>query len=220
MKNSFLFISLIVLLSSASCRKECPPDTKIGDKPLSETSLRFFAYSGNPKLIFKDGAGQELAFTSQEGVRSEVNKISVYKQCTEVKFDGQSSYKYFEGESKGIVFFSNPAQFSINLGLNTSILRPEKELFYDKLTLSVMAVGSIGYGELVTDIRFSDNYDDSEFNISDPLTFIDTVTLNGQLFTEVYQTNDFEDRQVYYNKEKGVVGFKTTTKTYHLDRIE
>ncbi len=220
MKNLLFFISLIVLLSSAACRKECPPDKKIGDMPLSEKSLQFFAYSGNPKLIFKDELGQELVFTSPDGVLTETDKISVYKQCTEVKFDGQSTYKYFEGESKKIVFFSNPAEFAIDLGLYTTILRPEEELFYDKLVLSVMEEGSIGHGELVTDIRFTESYDESEFNISDPLTFIDTLTLNGQLFTEVYQTDDFDGRQVYYNKEKGVVGFKTTSKTYHLDRIE
>ncbi len=220
MKNLLFFFSLVVLLSSASCRKECPPDTKIGDKPLTEKSLRFFAYSGSPKLIFKDENGEELAFTTPKGVRTETNKISVYKTCTEVKFDGQSSYKYFEGESKFITFFSNPTQFSINIGLYTSILRPEEELFYDKLTVDLMATGSIGHGELVTDIRFTDSYDNDEFNITDPLTYIDTLTLNGQLFTEVYQTDDFEGRQVYYNKEKGIVGFKTQSKIYHLDRIE
>jgi len=220
MKNLLFFFSLIILLSSASCRKECPPDTEIGDKPLSEKSLRFFAYSGTPKLIFKDEMGQELTFTSPKGVRTEANKISVYKQCTEVKYDGQSSYKYFEGTSKFIAFFSEPAQFSIDIGLYTSILRPEAELFYDLLTVDVMGVGSIGHGELVTDIRFTESYDDSEFNITDPLTYIDTLTLNGHLFTEVYQTDDFEGRQVFYNKEKGIVGFKTPSKTYYLDRIE
>lgn len=220
MKNLLFFSSLILLLSSASCRKKCPPDKKIGEKPLTEKSLRFFAYSGNPKLIFKDETGQELTFTSQEGVRTEVNKISVYKQCTEVKFDGQSSYKYFEGSSKFITFFSTPSQFSINIGLYTSILRPEKELFYDKLTVDVMEVGSVGHGELITDIRFTDSYEESEFNITDPLTQVDTITLNGQGFTDVYQTDSFEGRQVYYNKQKGIVGFKTLTKTYHLDRIE
>jgi len=220
MKNLLFLTSLIVLLSSAACRKECPPDTKIGDKPLTEKSLRFFAYSGTPKLYFKDELGQELIFTTSEGVRTETNKISVYKQCTEVKYDGQSSYKYFEGTGKSVVFFSNPSQFSINIGLYTSILRPEEELFYDKLTVDMMEIGSIGHGELVTDIRFTDTYDPSELNINDPLTYIDTLSLNGQLFTEVYQTDDFEGRQVYYNNAKGIVGFKTTTNTYCLDRIE
>ncbi len=220
MKNLLFFFGLVVILSSASCRKECPPDTKIGDKPLSEKSLRFLPYEGKPKLIFKDENNQELVFTTPEGLRSEINKISVYKQCTEIKYDGQSTYKYFEGEIKKIVFFSTPNQFSIDIGLYTTILRPEEELFYDLLTVDVTGVGAIGHGELVTDIRFNDSYDNSEFNITDSLTYVDTLTLNGHLFTEVYQTDDFEGRQVYYNKEKGVVGFKTTTNTYNLDRIE
>ncbi len=220
MKNLLFFSVLIVILSAAACRKECPPDVKIGDKPLSEKSLRFFSYSGHPKLVFKDQTGQELLFTSPEGVQTEINKIAVYKQCTEAKFDGNSSYKYFEGTSKSISFFSQPAQFSIDFGLYTTILRPEQELFYDKLIVGVSGTGSVGRGELVTDIRFPDSFDDAELNITDSLTYIDTLTLNGQLFTEVYQTNSFEGRRVYYNKDKGIVGFKTLDRVYHLDRIE
>ncbi|HHB79117.1 MAG TPA: hypothetical protein ENK85_07785 [Saprospiraceae bacterium] len=220
MKKLLLFSILVILLSSAACRKECPADVKIGEKPLSEKSLRFFPYTGSPKLYFKDQSGQELEFRSPEGVRMEADKISVYKKCTEVKFDGKSSYEYFEGQSKSIAFFSAPTEFSINLGLFTSILRPEQELFYDKLVVNVMGTGSIGRGELVTDVRFTDNYQESEFNITDSLTYIDSLTLNNHLFTEVYQTKDFEGRQVYFNKDQGVVGFKTTDKVYALDRIE
>lgn len=220
MKNILFFAFLITLLSVTACHKTCPPDTKIGDKPLSEKSLSFFPYSGHPKLIFKDQTNQELIFNTPEGVRSEINKISVYKQCTEAKFDGKSSYQYFEGMSKTVTFFSTSGQFSVDFGLFTSILRPEKELFYDKLTVGVMNIGSIGRGELVTDIRFSDRYDEAELNISNPLTYVDTIQLNDHLFTKVYQTDSFEGRQVYYNKTQGLIGFKTIDKTYHLDRIE
>ncbi len=220
MKDLLLFLVIISLLSSASCRKECPADTKIGDKPLSEKSLRFFPYQNNPKLIFKDNTGNELIFSSRQGVQEEVNKISVYKNCTEAKFDGQSSYDYFEGITKRIVFFSKDPDFSLSLLLTTNILRPEKELFFDQLTVDVMGVGSIGRGELVTDIRFSDSYDEKEFNIKFPLTFVENKTLNNVHFEAVYETEPFDGKQAFYTKEQGVIGFITDNQVYHLDRIE
>ncbi len=220
MKDILFIFTIISLLSSASCRKECPPDSKIGNKPLTEKSLRFFPYKANPKLVFKDNTGKELVFTSQNGVQSEINKIAVYKNCTEVKFDGQSSYDYFEGETKNIVFFSKAPDFSMSLLLSTNILRPEKELFFDQLTIDVMGVGSIGRGEIVTDVRFTDTHEEKEFNIQFPLTPIGIKNLNGIEFQEVYETDSFDGKQVFYTKEKGIIGFITDDNVFHLDRIE
>lgn len=219
MKKLYLFLALSIFLLAASCRKDCPPDQKIGEKPLTSKSLSFFPYKGRQKLVFKDQEGVELVLTTTVGVLLEESKISIYKQCTEVKFDGNSSYKYFAGQSKNVVFFSQNPNFALSCGLFTSALRPEEELLYDKLVVEVSGVAPVGRGEIVTDIRFTETYEEEELGINSPMEYIDTLALNNTFFVGVY-ASELENGQIFYNKEKGIVGFKTTGAIYSLDRIE
>ncbi|HIP48385.1 MAG TPA: hypothetical protein EYG92_05405 [Lutibacter sp.] len=219
MKSNF-FVGLILLLSiTNSCTVNCPDDVKIGEIDLAEQSLEFFPYEGKPILFFKNELGEELKFTT-EGVISEVNRIAIYKICTEFKYDGQSTYEYYEGKTKAVVFFDTDNHYAINYGLFTNTLRPEKELFYDKLIVDINAVGSIGRGELITAIRFSESYDEAEFNLDSPVELITEITLNNITYTQVYQTESYDGRQAYFTKSQGIVGFIHKGHTYNLDRVE
>ncbi len=216
-------ISLFVIsmvLAAPSCKKDCPPDEKIGEMPLSQTSKAFFPYSGQPTLVFKDESGHEVRLKAVKPIQPEKTKITVYKTCSELKYDGKSSYQYFEGEALAADFLSGQPAFAISVRLSTWNLRPEQESFYDKLTLHVSGTDAIGDGELVTDVRFSGDYEEREFNITTPMTEVGTVTLNGVSFDNAYATDEMNGRIVYYNKAKGVFGFRTSGHTYHLDRIE
>jgi hypothetical protein len=214
-----LISTIVVLMIAKSCVTGCPPDREIGEVNLTSVSQSFFPFEGSPTIVFKDTAGNELEFRSNEGVLTEDSQIAVYKICTEVKFDGQSTYEHFRGQTKYIVFFSSNPNFAYNLGIFTENLRPEEETFYDKLIVDINGTGTIGRGEIITDVQFSGAYQDNEFGIDSPMEFLAEVTLNGVSYQNVYQSEDFDGRQIYYTKEQGVVGFKDGTTVYNLDRI-
>lgn len=215
-----VFIAVIfILFSINSCTNNCPDDVKIGTINLAEQSLEFFPYEERPVLFFKDETGEELIFTTV-GIFSEVNRIAIYKICTEFKYDGQSTYEYFEGKTKGVVFFDSQNNYALNYGLFTNTLRPEKELFYDKLIVDVTSTGAIGRGELITAVRFNESYDEAEFNLDSPVEFIAEKTLNNTTYTEVYQTEVYDGRQVFFTKTQGIVGFTHNGHIYNLDRVE
>ena len=215
-----VFLLFVIVFNDACITTKCPEDVKIGEIALSEKSLEFFPFEANPKLIFKDNIGNELVFISKEGVKLESTKIAIYKKCTEFKYDGQSSYEYFTGKSKNIVLFSQPEAYAYNLGLYTTNLRPEKELFYDKLIVDINETGTIGRGEIVTDIRFTEQYSESDFGIDSPMTFIDSIVLNSIVYKDIYASKLIDGKQIYYNKDKGIIGFIKDNKIFNLDRIE
>lgn len=220
MKNKYYVFLLALLMIFGSClTSNCPDDEKIGDRPMSEKSKGFVNFKGNPKLIFKDNEGNKITFESPEGLKTEKTKISVYKQCTEFKFDGQSTYKYFEGQSISIAFSSANPNYSLGFGVYPSTLRPEEEMFYDRFVVDVSGVGSVGRGEIITDRYFSEVVDEKEFNLDNPMDTLEEITLNGVTFKDIYRTKDFDGRYVYYNKEFGVVGFIDKAKTFNLDTI-
>ena len=105
------------------------------------------------------------------------------------------------------------------MGLYTENLREGEELLYDKLTVGMMEIGSIGRLELVTKVRFSAPYDASEFNISDEAIQVGTVQILSHSFTNVWSSRAFDGRIIYFNKELGVVGFNDGTEWYYLSRI-
>ena len=219
-----IILSFISLLLIGACTINCPDDEKIGAISLTEQSLAFFPYKGDQKLVFKSDEGEEIRFSSDDGgVHTESYKISIYKTCSEFKYDGGSSYEYFEGENKHAVYFCQDPPLSFNIGLYTTILRPEQELFFDKLLVDVMSVGSVGRGEIATDIRFTEHYEEQELNFNAPMQFTDEVTLNGVTYTNVYKSKLFEQAQIFYTKSQGLVGFTTNdaeSKTYNLIGIE
>jgi len=220
MKRLFIIGLVLFIVFSNSCvTTNCPDDIKIGEKFLTSKSLSFFPYLNKQKLIFEDSLGERLIFSSPDGVKKELNKIHVYKKCTEFKYDGQSSYEYFEGESRNVVFFSKDPEYSFNLGLFTSILRPEQEMFYDHLIVDLTGIGTIGRGDFVTDIRFTETYKEEEFNITNKLTFVGDLIINDSLYKEVYKSDYMDSRQIYFSRYSGLVGFKHGSKSYNLVSI-
>jgi hypothetical protein len=222
MMKKLVLLSIVGMLFLTISCFNCPDDEKIGELKLSEMSKSFFPYVGDQKLVFISNTGEELFFKSQNGgVHNTKNKVSVYKTCTEFKYDGQSSYQFFESETIEVVYFSVNPPMSFNLGLYTNTLRPETKLFYDKLIIDVTDVGTVGRGEIITDISFNDAYEESEFAINAPMEFVSSVTLNNPTFTDVYKSEIFNNAQIFYNKTQGLVGFVTfDSVTYNLDRIE
>ena len=82
------------------------------------------------------------------------------------------------------------------------------------------STGTIGRGELITAIHFTESYDEAEFNLDSPVELISEKTLNNTTYTEVYQTEIFDGRQAYFTKSQGIVGFTHNGHIYNLDRVE
>lgn len=219
MKYLIVFIVLIAITATFfSCKTTCPPDKKIGDILLAPESLTYIPYTGDEKLIFKNDAGDEVVFTST-GFSKEKNRVSIHKICTEVKFDGKSTYEYYEGGNKSIVFFANN-KYALNIGIFTNTLRPEQELFYDQMRVDLNTEGTVGTFDLITKVRFTESHEDSEFYILNPVVNIDSITLGNTTYHDVLASKSEEFGQIFYTKEKGLVGFYDWSVLYHLDRIE
>lgn len=219
--KSLLYILLVnILVLVQSCvDTSCPPDKKIGEISLTEKSLQYFPYRDKSELIFEDNEGKELKFSSEKGVVTEKQKLAVKDICSELKYDGKTSFEYFEGQYKSILFFSKPEGFSFTLSLFTDVLDKEKQLFYDKMIINLSSSGYVGRGEMVTDYRSHESLKNNVI-IDHPLHHIDSIVLNGKTYRDIYSTELFDgeqfNRQVYFNKEKGLVGFIVESKTYNL----
>ena len=225
MKSIIYFLLINSLLFIQSCvDTSCPPDKKIGDIKLSDTSLMFFPYDNNDlTLVFKDSAGNEISFKSKGDIKIEELKLAVKDICSELKYDGRTSFEYIEGQYKSTLFFTNPEKFSFTISLFTEILDRDKRLFYDKLVINLSSTGYIGRGEIITDYRGNDSFKD-KVKIDYPMKAMDSVVLNNKVYRNIYATELFDgeqlNRQVYFSKEKGLVGFKLDSTIYNLDRIE
>ncbi len=214
--TAIAFIAVVAIF--AACHTTCPPDKKIGDIELDAESLTFIPYTGSEKLIFKNEAGEEITFTT-EGYSKEKNRVAVHKICTEVKYDGKTTYEYYEGGSKSIVFFSG-GKYALNIGIFTNVLRPEEELFYDKMRVDLNAEGTVGTFDMVTKIRFSESFEDSEIHLTNPVVKMDSITLGDTTYHNVFASAAEEFGQIFYTKENGLVGFNHWAEHYYLDRVE
>ncbi len=224
MKSLIYFLLLNSLMLIQSCDDtSCPPDKKVGSINISDTSLMFFPYDNDLTLVFKDNTGEEVSFKSNMGVKIEELKLAVKYTCSELKYDGRTSFEYLEGQYKSVLFSTVPEKFSFTISLFTEVLDREKRLFYDKLVIDLSSTGYIGRGEIVTDYRGNDSFKDKVM-IDYPMEIMDSIVLNNKVYRDIYATELFDgeqfNRQVYFNKEKGLVGFKLDSTIYNLDRIE
>jgi len=213
MKILTLIIALGLLVSCS-----CPADQKIGTVKLDPVTLSYFPYTGQEKLIFKNRQGQTIKFYAPQGLTNSKTKIAVYKRCSEFKFDGKTTYKYYEGQGKKIWFKSDNG-YAINLGLFTENLKPEQVAFYDKLTVDLMKVGGIGRMELVTKVRLK-NHNENDIYLTDKAIRVGNIKLVNKTFHDVWSSKNFDGRILYYNKIKGIVGFNDGEHLYYLDEIE
>lgn len=209
---------VLVFLFFQACRFNCPPDQKIGTVSLAPESLNYFPYKGSEKLIFKNSRGKTIKFYAPQGLIRPKTKIAVHKLCSEFKYDGRTTYQYFEGTGKAI-WFKSDAGYAINLGLFTENLKPEQQLFYDKLTVDMMQTGSLGRLSILTKIRFSESYDKTDFYIPDQPVRLKKIKIGLKTFYDVWASKAYDGRQIYYNKAQGLVGFNDGKSSYFLDRI-
>jgi len=213
-----LSILLLVSIILQACGPKCPPSEKIGTVQLHNESLSYFPYKTGDTLVFKNAGGNMLKFYQPEGVRQTKNMIAVKKICSEFKFDGKSTYKYYEGIGKS-VWFKSDKGYSVNIGLLTDNLLNYKQLMYDKLIVGLMKTGSIGRFELVTKKRFSQSLSPSEFNITNKAYFMNSIQIGPKTFHNVWTSGKVDGRIIYYNKTQGLVGFSDGKNTYYLDKI-
>jgi len=213
-----LSILLLVSIILQACGPKCPPSQKIGAVQLDSESMSYFPYRTDDTLVFKNTGGNMLKFYQPEGVRQTKNMIAVKKLCSEFKFDGKSTYKYYEGVGKS-VWFKSDTGYSVNIGLLTDNLPNFKNLLYDKLIVGMMKTGSIGRFELVTKKRFSQSVNPSEFNITNKPHFMNSIQIGAKTFHRVWASDNIDGRIIYYNKSQGLVGFSDGQNTYYLDEI-
>lgn len=211
-----IIIVLFSILSLTSCRiRECGFDIKLGEYKLSNESRQFIPYTGNEILTFIDEQGVEHILNSPEGkVLTETRSIA-RTICNNGLFDTQ--HEYYNSQREQIVFNDSFGNQIFYLDLLTHIINEENtniNVIYDFLLVDSGFDGNFnGQIRIVTKERENQLTSLQRENLF-LSEFIGDTILYDREFRNVYKGNVSENRNIYYNKEKGVVAFEVSNNDF------
>jgi hypothetical protein len=150
-------------------------------------------YKEGDIVKFTDSIGNKLVFTLKKSVNGEfIKTVNGNIDCGQRTIYSQYNNNFFEEES----------------GL--------KRLF----------IGNYAYGDTIYDLSENIYIGIDSFNFSywtewlkDELNVIPTITLNGKKYNNVFIPSAaiWPGKQVYYNKQIGIISFKTDSVQWYLD---
>ncbi len=204
---SFLAGSLICLFGIA-CKNNCPPDEKIGSLELGQTTVSFIPefYKNEATLFFKNANGETLELTLQEQIQQK-DKLCVETICTELEFDGKSTCKYYDADSRRFIYTNFDSSLLMDLLFSSEVAKANTEYFYDILTLSMSSSNNhFAYGQHHTEQRYTDEAVTPPAG-TNMMTFQESADLVDTTFSTVY-VNEIDQIKTYYNAEVGLAGFE------------
>ncbi|HFB99942.1 MAG TPA: hypothetical protein ENJ53_03970 [Phaeodactylibacter sp.] len=226
MKNlthSFLLFSILLFSVSifSTCKKHtCLSDEKIGDLELHANTLFYMPYSGSEKLVFKNATGDSLILQSTDGKRISKEQLCVETTCTDPKIKGNSTCKYFEGESQRIIFQNTEKTILIDILITSEVYEPNTQKFYDFLQVGISVDDYNEVAGFVTHTNFSGPINNEKTVIQNFLIG-DTygMEINNKFFGYplVFEGNPLK---FYYNGPHGVIRFATPDEVWNLDHVE
>ncbi|MEL7222138.1 MAG: hypothetical protein AAGJ93_12520, partial [Bacteroidota bacterium] len=205
MKKLFSLLLGGILLAWSSC--SCPPNEKVGDLTLTETAIAFLPYDGNEVLTFVDETGTELKLQTLNGRETQENQLCTRTTCTEASYGSPSSCEYYAAESRRYTFNNEDQTILIDLLLYTEVYERNDATFYDALQAAFSAGTPNIVGHHLIEGRFDDAINLSNINLTDFLTPVENIELNGTPFTDILQYEEGE-LALYLQAGTGIIGFK------------
>lgn len=227
-KPSYFVYFILCILIMMNCEKsteqgnelefDCPKNQQFGLVELSPYSSEYFIYPDVDSIIFYDENESQMVFIKHNYKEQNIF-FDISKQCQNGGYTNISYEKQF----KHVRYVSTDTLIGFTIGIE-SVLKfiPEENpipIFYDLLHVSMGApatnnnglTGSISL-EFVTDERGFENLMDS-LNLAQPI-IEEKLTLIDKCFHNVYIVDHtglnwgFGVKELNFNKEYGIVGFK------------
>jgi hypothetical protein len=200
-------------------------DIDTGDHPLLDSSVSSFSYTGDEILFFRDSAGHELQFIVRTLFLDTL--FSTWAETTQMVKEGECTDEMIVTsnlEILGVTILSQPLHYYINYNhIVGCILNGTAPIYYDEM-ISGISTNTVLPGSWSISIRYLlDSRGNEAFLDSIPFTgeYADQVVLNAKSFQNVYFNLDPDGSAVYFNHEKGFIGFRERKEVlWVLDRIE
>ncbi|MFK7933565.1 MAG: hypothetical protein AB8G22_08640 [Saprospiraceae bacterium] len=211
-----LFISLILVYISA-CGNNCESE-KVGEQLLGEPSKRFVPYADGETITLVGETGETIEFTN-ELIQSSSDRSCVKYRC-ELTADPfqQTPCEYFETESIRNLLRSSDDRIYVDMIASIFNYEEETELFYDRFAINASEIGTIGRGETVTHVHFTEpNFELNTVPLLDPLIAADEVVLQGRTFTNVLHS-EVSENMVFFQPEVGLIGMNIAGDTLVVER--
>ncbi len=226
-------IFLLVLLSTFSCLKEpaCPSEQFEGDYPLGEEAKTYNPYdTENAKAIFKNEMGEEFSFSIQNVDLITTSGNIFPGACPEdpsqtVALITSGTYFLIDLKSENLAL-----DFQINIANEHNPAEESIPTYVEGDRLAIIAFSDqlVSGRQTVLYHRIDQmDVDGNPVDHTDNSSIQDTLSLLNYEYYDVIVNNDTgfvtdPDYTVYYNKSKGLVGFRIedTGAEFALDRIE
>jgi uncharacterized protein YrzB (UPF0473 family) len=211
----YLITFLSVCVFTACQLGECGSDIRLGEYQLAEESKQYIPYIGNEILVFIDEKGVEHKLSSTKGLVLTETRSIARTICDNGLLDNQQ--EYYDSQREEIVFIDSLGNQIFFFDLLTYIENDENKnsyVIYDFLLVDSGINGNFnGQIRIVTKERDNQltSTQRNELNLSE---FIGDTILYDMEFSNVYKGKVSENRNIYYNKEKGVVAFEISIDQY------
>ncbi|MEN0050119.1 MAG: hypothetical protein AAF806_23850 [Bacteroidota bacterium] len=204
MQNSIFFIIAILL---CSCNGNfCPDDRKVGDLALSSTTQSFNPYNSESRLVFENEMGDSLVFKATNGLEESFDRLCIKELCTEPQIKGNTTCEYYESEANRLVFFSEDQNATIDFLLFSDVVTKDQAAFFQAMRIGFSQVNAFAQAGILSDSINATNINRRNISVQHYFSFVGDIELNGRAFENVYVFEEFSVA-IYYNKEKGLVGF-------------
>lgn len=209
-----LFPLLLALLFLAACSHESwPPDEFVGTFEVSDKSKALLPYADVSGLVFRNANAETITLTST-GIVDSFVRLCIYKPCAIALVD--ETCQFVAQERRHILF----ANDSITLELHVLWERPNNDetaldtSFVESIaTITVDTSGRLQRTRFLSTTR--DSNVDPSFIQARLADRINQVTLIDSTFNVVYT----KDNQVWYAKDRGLVGFRWNNTLYELQEV-
>ena len=223
--KKIMFLCL-VSFSIYGCYSDCiPQDVKVGEVVLMPNSKTFITNFENKTAIFKDSLGNEFKFKNTQKIRQDTDKTIVRMNCNSGFWGNQKSYDFMESISMRLEMQSDSFRISYRMNLMS--------LNFDAVDASVYwnwsCGGNTGW------VIFADRGKKDVLAVEEKFRVIPDTVLNKKAFKNILgrRRKDTElcccgiqpptdaVNEVFFDRQKGIVGFKTIEgKIWTLDRVE
>ncbi len=209
-----LYFLLVLSILAFGCKEDRCESKKVGEQRLDEESKKFAPYADEEVLNFTATAGESLTFRV-ERQESFTDRMCVKYLCETFSDPFQQiPCEYYQGESIRNILRGNNDTLLIDILVSINNYEEESLLFYDMLMLNFSGIGTFARGEGVLHPHFdSPQIIPENLNFSEPLVFSENLEIDGQTFTNVFQSTE-GNHVVYYQKDTGIIALKFNDKIY------
>lgn len=213
MRKENLLLLLWPVLLIGACT--CPPDEKTDSLSLSSEARAFVPYTGQETLTFDAPDGQSLTFTAPKGEEVGEDRLCTRNICTAVSFGSPSSCEYTGAESRRYTYFTADNNAVLDVLVYSGQNEANSTDWFDAVQVAFSAGTPSTAAHHIINQRFTGTLKTTELGISRYFNPLDSIRINGQLFTHVLQLQE-GSLGVYMQPTKGVVALTSGGKNWLL----